>query len=270
MRMLPFKKSDVPPLNQGVTNSMITRPSLKPTLHAVRSQQGYIIFDPAGDRFLAVNLTAFDMWFQLSQGKTAEEVVAYIAAQCKAPSALVECDLRALLRTISAHALTTDCVLLVDQSSNDKEKPSQGGPSFPWYCKDANQSSCIPPRSMILCALAGLVLFELILFLRNFDVLCKLVHKWKINPDRPQNRTGILKQICAAVDRACIWYPKKAVCLQRSAVTTCLLRSHGISARMMIGVHALPFAAHVWVQADDDVVNDFPNVQRFYQSLTAY
>src|SRR6266446_3353174 len=43
-----------------------------------------------------------------------------------------------------------------------------------------------------------------------------------------------VRQVCAGVERARIWYPKKVQCLQRSAVLSCLLRREGVPARMVI------------------------------------
>ena len=57
------------------------------------------------------------------------------------------------------------------------------------------------------------------------------------------------------------WYPKQAMCLQRSAVTTCLLRSAGVQAEMIIGCQRLPFLAHAWVEVDGEVINDKAQVQ---------
>lgn len=64
-----------------------------------------------------------------------------------------------------------------------------------------------------------------------------------------------VERICSAVDMACAWYWKEALCLQRSAATSCLLKSHGIFAQMVIGAQELPFKAHAWVEVDCCVVN---------------
>jgi prolyl oligopeptidase len=73
--------------------------------------------------------------------------------------------------------------------------------------------------------------------------------------------------ICAAVDLACIWYWKEALCLQRSAATTCLLRSRGIEAELVIGTQKLPFKAHAWVEVDGRVVNDKSYTPEMYAVL---
>jgi Transglutaminase-like superfamily len=76
-----------------------------------------------------------------------------------------------------------------------------------------------------------------------------------------------LSRICLAFDRACIWYPKQVLCLQRSAATTILLRKHGLTAHMVIGAQQIPFKAHAWVEVDGRVVNDRPYMPEVYAVL---
>ena len=70
-----------------------------------------------------------------------------------------------------------------------------------------------------------------------------------------------------AVDEACVWYPKRAACLQRSVVTTWLLRRHGIAADLVIGYRPVPFESHAWVEVSGAVVNDRPQYQRVFTVL---
>ena len=73
-----------------------------------------------------------------------------------------------------------------------------------------------------------------------------------------------IDRVKAAIDEACIWYPRRAVCLQRSAVAVALLRTLGVRAQFVYGVQQLPFKAHAWVEVAGVVVNDRPEVQREY------
>jgi len=65
----------------------------------------------------------------------------------------------------------------------------------------------------------------------------------------------------------CIWYWKEVRCLQRSAVTACMLRRYGVTAQMVIGAQQLPFKAHAWVEVDGCVVSDRPYMQEMYLVL---
>lgn len=74
-------------------------------------------------------------------------------------------------------------------------------------------------------------------------------------------------RICRAVDLAAIWYPRRVLCLHRSAAATCLLRRCGVAARMVIGVQQIPLRAHAWVEVNGRVVNDKPYMREMYTIL---
>jgi hypothetical protein len=63
---------------------------------------------------------------------------------------------------------------------------------------------------------------------------------------------------------ACVFYPKHVLCLQRSAVTTCLLRDCGVPAKMVMGAQKVPFKAHAWTEVNCSAVNERRNVQKVY------
>jgi hypothetical protein len=65
------------------------------------------------------------------------------------------------------------------------------------------------------------------------------------------------------VNYACIAYLKGVFCLQRSAVTTCLLPSVGVSAQMVIGAQKAPFKAHAWTEVGGLAINERRDVQNF-------
>jgi hypothetical protein len=117
-------------------------------------------------------------------------------------------------------------------------------------------------RFLFWKALIGLVTFDLLLLVRNFATLHRIVRNWKLTGRKTPPRAT--DRVCDAVNYACIWYPKRALCLQRSAVTTCLLRSCGVSAEMVIGAQKLPFKAHAWVEVNGRAVNERTDVQTIY------
>jgi Transglutaminase-like superfamily len=120
-------------------------------------------------------------------------------------------------------------------------------------------------RLLFLQAYGKLILFDFYLASGNFAKLYNKVRDCPI-------RAGVLdpaavERICSAVDIACIWYWKEALCLQRSAATACLLKRHGVPAQMVIGAQQLPFKAHAWVEVSGRVVNDRPYTQEMYEVL---
>ncbi len=70
-----------------------------------------------------------------------------------------------------------------------------------------------------------------------------------------------------SVDEACVWYVKRAMCLQRSVVATWLMRRKGIAAEMVIAFRPLPFESHAWVEVAGEIVNDRPQYQRTFRVL---
>lgn len=111
-------------------------------------------------------------------------------------------------------------------------------------------------------AFLGLLAFDVLLLGRNFARLHRIVRGWKVaSREVPQD---IVDQVCKAMNHACVWYPKRALCLQRSVVMTCMLRSYGVSAQMVLGAQRLPFKAHAWVEVDRQAINERTNVQALY------
>jgi|SRR5271157_759139 len=76
-----------------------------------------------------------------------------------------------------------------------------------------------------------------------------------------------VERIGSAVDMASIWYWKEVLCLQRSAVAVCLLKSYGVRAELIVGAQQLPFRAHAWVEVDGRVINDKPYMREIYAVL---
>ena len=105
---------------------------------------------------------------------------------------------------------------------------------------------------LVLQAYLNLIHFDLYLARRNFAVLYNKVRTYPVAKGSPT--PDAIEKICYAVDLACIWYWKEALCLQRSAATTCLLKRYGVPAHMVIGAQHTPFKSHAWVEVDERVV----------------
>jgi Transglutaminase-like superfamily len=111
-------------------------------------------------------------------------------------------------------------------------------------------------------ALLMLLAYDILSVLCRFQNVYALVKGWKVN-NKPAE-SNVIDRVCMAVNYACIWYPKQALCLQRSFVTTYLLRKHGVAAQMVLGAQKLPFKAHAWVEVDGRAINERSNVQATY------
>jgi len=115
-----------------------------------------------------------------------------------------------------------------------------------------------------VAAFLGLATINVVLRVGGFRALHYAVKRWPVNsstsPDAQQ-------EVCKSVDRATNWYPSQAMCLQRSAITACLLRQYGVLAQFVVGCRKIPFRAHAWVEVEGHVVNDKKQVQEFYSVL---
>lgn len=120
-------------------------------------------------------------------------------------------------------------------------------------------------RFLKMRAYAKLILFDRFLYHEDFESLYTKVRNCPVRNERPDPMS--VEQICYSVDFATIWYWKHVQCLQRSAVTACLLREQGVPAEMVIGAQQLPFKAHAWVEVDGQVVNDKPYMREMYAVL---
>src|SRR5216684_5755128 len=118
---------------------------------------------------------------------------------------------------------------------------------------------------LVLNAYLKLVHFDLYLARGNFATLYDKVRNYSVAARVPGS--DAIEEICSAVDMACIWYWKEALCLQRSAATACLLKRYGIPAQMVIGAQQMPFKAHAWVEVGGRVVNDKPYTPEMYAVL---
>jgi len=116
---------------------------------------------------------------------------------------------------------------------------------------------------MLFCrAIFALLAYDVLSTICRFNTLYLIVKRWKVALRAVDSIT--IERVCSAVNYACIWYPKQALCLQRSFVTTYLLRRHGVAAHMVLGAQKLPFKAHAWVEVNGQAINERSNVQATY------
>jgi hypothetical protein len=236
-------------------------------LYAAASKDGAVLLDIEHDRLLKLNRTGAEIWEMLKARETEAQIALKIAERYGIDQKKVAEDVRRLVAKISELGIGPVRSTLVGQPiSTDKGKAQL---SYPWYGLRGDETPPQPKRATVFFALLGLAAFDLVLWVLSLKALCSLVKNW---PFRPANSPDslVIGKVCSAVEKACVWYPRRALCLQRSAITTCLLRSMGIRARLTIGARPMPLLAHAWVEVDGAVVNDWPRVTTFYRSLVSY
>lgn len=115
-------------------------------------------------------------------------------------------------------------------------------------------------------AFIGLAAFDLLLKFRGFKALISTVKRRQTAEPLTTDRE-ICRRVRAMVDRAQMYYPKKAMCLQHSAVVAWLLRRRGVPAEMVLAACDYLPEAHAWVEVDGEVVNDSAKVKESYREL---
>jgi hypothetical protein len=117
---------------------------------------------------------------------------------------------------------------------------------------------------LVLQSFLGLALFDLVASILGFPRIHALARRFPLSKHRSRHPEA---RIVQAVAEACVWYPKRAFCLQRSWVASLLLRRHGIPSQVVIGYRPAPLDSHAWVEVEGQVVNDRPQYQKFYAVL---
>jgi Transglutaminase-like superfamily len=113
-------------------------------------------------------------------------------------------------------------------------------------------------------ALGWLLLFDL-LATSGFAAVHEITRRRPVAARTPAPE--VTARVCRAVEEACIWYFKRAYCLQRSTVATWMLRRRGVAAELVIGFRPAPVDSHAWVEVGGQVVNDRPQYQKFFRVL---
>jgi hypothetical protein len=120
---------------------------------------------------------------------------------------------------------------------------------------------------LVLRSWGSLLYFDFLLRFRGLSRVHEIVRNQRVWSLHGVSVPVSASRLCQAVDVACVFYFKQVLCLQRSAVTTVLLRQRGWEAEMVIGAHVRPFKSHAWVEIGRSVVNDKPYMAEIYQEL---
>jgi len=112
-------------------------------------------------------------------------------------------------------------------------------------------------------------LINVLLRLRGFRSTVRwLTRRFSDVQRRDDARIDDIEKVCEVVERAGLWYPGRMDCLPRSLVAFALLRAEGFPVDLCLGVTSAPgFGAHVWIECDGWVLNDYPYVKEQYIEL---
>jgi hypothetical protein len=230
----------------------------------IATEDGGILLDIEQDRILKLNSASLLFWQELAKGRNDFEIVDRISKGHSLDPELVLRDLNALQRQIAHLGLNPEACLLTGDTS--PESSPEELPNFPWYAGKREEGEDVSPL-LTAAGMFGITAFDVVLSLFSMKRLCALVRWFPTRRLTIRNQNTVIEKVCRAVERACVWYGKRSLCLQRSAVTTCMLRSFGLPASLVVAAQVMPLTAHSWVEVHGSVINDHKAVKRLYRVL---
>jgi len=245
--------------------TMTMRFAVSPDVRWDTDNDGTAILQIRRDKIYTIVGVGSIVWSKLvgsENGFAAQKIVQELSADFEdVPREQIERDVERFLTTFQQKGFI--------RPEQERSRFGEGvrhfaGATFLFFARGST-SLLLSLRLRVLAAFCGLATIDFLIKLVSFNALYNFVRDWPINAQLPGRQT--IDRINDAVTRALTWYPKQAMCLQRSAVTTSLLRSSGVPAQMIIGCQKLPFLVHAWVEVDGEVVNDRPRVQEIHKVL---
>jgi hypothetical protein len=242
--------------------------AVSPNIYSTSDEDGSTILDVANDKIYSLIGVSSLIWAKLaasSRGLMLHNIVDYVSDLFQeVPRQTIEADAAKLLESLRTKGMIT-------AGAKDSYIGSRISKSI---CRSLIFLARLPASVLLrlrlhtFTAFLGIAMVNLVLRVLGFQMFCEAIKSWPIN-DRPITPGAKLK-ICEAVRKAGSWYPRQSMCLQRSAVTTCLLRQSGVAAELVIGCRKIPFGAHAWVEVAGEIANDKRQVQEFYKVLSRF
>ena len=232
--------------------------SLSPGIYSTSDEDGSTILDIKHDKIYNLIGAGSVMWAKLvatREGLTLTDIVEDLSSKfTDVPRSQIESDVNRLLSSFQDKGLIQPIT-----SSRLSALPKYSVGSIAQFIAHRSVAFLVKINLTALAAFLALGTTDILLKLVSFSALYHTVKRWPVNSKKANAETS--ERVRTAIVTAMTWYPKQAMCLQRSAVTTCLLRSAGVQAEMIIGCQRLPFLAHAWVEVDGEVINDKAQVQ---------
>jgi hypothetical protein len=255
------------------------------TERARKHKDGGVLLSIAEDRICRLNGVGALTWMVLQEAErdlSLDEVVDRLSEQFEAINAEGE-----LAYEVSRSQLRVDTSLFLEKlatmnllETNEGElyriSRDVSGTTSPEKATGAVSVESEPDPSIrteekvskreTLTAFVGLLAFDVLVKLAGFKALIEKVEHWPTAEPRSGD-LRICRRVRAMVDRAQMYYPKKAMCLQHSAVVTCLLRRRGMPAQMVLAAHEFPIRVHAWSEVNGYVVNDRQDVKSKHREM---
>jgi hypothetical protein len=236
--------------------------TISDSVRAVETDDGAVLLDIQQGLCLSLTPIAATIWRHLKLDHSLEEITDILAEEFgNPPRNVIQQDVVRFIADLRNRRL----VLTM------REQPAKTGasPIFVALLQprrgaegNASTSPLRAPRFLFWKALLGLLVFDLFRFGSNFSKIHTCVKLWPTT--HRSAPSDLVERICRAMNYASMYYPKRVLCLQRSAVTTCMLRNCGIPAQMAVGARKFPFKAHAWTEVNGGAINERRDVQQIY------
>ncbi len=239
---------------QSVRASLITDRQcvmkLPDTVRLVGNHDGGLLLDITQHLCFSLSPVASAICDLLKTGALQEQVICSIAEQCPdLPRHEIEANVTGFLNDLHKMGL------LVSES---EACPTIRLPKLLLLVlmsqKRGDAKQAVKPGFLFWKALVGLFAFDVFGFDKHFTHVYAAVKRCAVAS--VTSHPEAVERICKAINYACVVYPKRVLCLQRSAVTTFLLRRHGIAAQMVMGAQKFPFKAHAWTEVSGLPINE--------------
>ncbi|HET9281257.1 MAG TPA: lasso peptide biosynthesis B2 protein [Candidatus Angelobacter sp.] len=219
------------------------------TVREIATQDGAVLLDIQQGVCLGLNRLGSEIWSLLKINISLEQIADHLASKFGVSEKVVFEDCKQFLETLSQKQLA---VSPEHTGISTRSYSSVLRHQFRKWAKMLCDLS--GSRLLLWKAFCALLAFDLLGYSRNFAAMHRLVKEWstKQGPADP----NVIARVSLAINYACVWYPKRVLCLQRSAVTTCLLRSCGVPAQMVMGAQKAPFKAHAWTEVNGEAINE--------------
>jgi hypothetical protein len=244
----------------------MTPSHLKPLMRAsvsvreIETRDGAVLLDVQQGICLSLTPVAAKIWRLLKLNHSLDQIADHIASEFQAPRDQVYADAKEFLGHLSQQGLLisgdqkpqTGRLIELILRFHRRRARSQN------HSKDRKKGT----RFLFWKAISAFVAFDVLGFNKSFAALHNFVKSWITLPGNSD--PDAVDRVCKALNLASVWYPKQVLCLQRSAVATCLLRNCCVPAQMVIGAQKFPFRAHAWTEVGGRTVNERRNVHDIY------
>jgi hypothetical protein len=237
---------------------LIGRPS--DSVREIETHDGAVLLDIEERICVALTPVAVKIWRLLKSSLSPDEIVDQLAIEYNVPRQELDEDTSAFLRSLFLNGL-------LKRHAAARKHKLRNVSSLLFRSLDVGFQNHVSgnlntARLLFSRAFVALLLCDVLRLSHNFAAMHEFVRRWPKAQRAPLPEATRL--VHRAVAYACVWYPKRVLCLQRSAVVTCLLRGCGVPAEMVMGAQAIPFKAHAWTEVEGRPIHEPTDVRKIY------